>query len=135
MGRSRLIAGLLVGTTVFVGAFGMPATLGTVNADSLGAADEVIAACDTVGGISTSYTTAYDATAPGYELDELTVGSIDDTCDGLTLKVTLVNGSNASLGELTGTIGTGAGTTHTLDFTTTNVPAESIAGVHVVISG
>jgi hypothetical protein len=52
----------------------------------------------------------------------------------MAFKVELVNSSNASLGEVTGTTPS-TGTSFTADFTSANVPAANVAGVHMVITG
>jgi hypothetical protein len=49
--------------------------------------------------------------------------------------VTLVNASNTSLGEVTGTTPGALGNFSAGDFTSSNVPAATVTGIHVTITG
>lgn len=112
------------------------ASLGGLTTDKVGADDVTVAACDT-DGLTTTYTTAYESTLPGYEVATVTVGGIAAACNGDTMRVTLVNSSNASLGEVTLTVSSdgGADTSDDADFTTDNVLAENVTAIHVSING
>jgi hypothetical protein len=129
----RALIAVLVGAAIFAGVYGFAASLG-VTSDSLGAGSSAVAACQ-AGSVNVSYTPAYSAALPGYQATTVTVGNLDETagaCGGKAIRVTLTNGANASLGEQTATLPTGAGTTQNFTF---NVSAASVYGVHVVISG
>lgn len=135
MSKKRVLLGLLAGAMAFSMVVGMAASLGGITSDSLGADDAVVAACDT-NGVSTDYTTSYSAaTTAGYKVDSVVVGGIADTCDGQQLSVTLTGAGNASLGSQTIAVPTGAGTSVTTSFSGSNVLAEAVTGVHVVIAG
>ncbi|HEY3211250.1 MAG TPA: hypothetical protein VGL18_15965 [Actinomycetota bacterium] len=132
----RLLVALLIGGAVFAGVFGVAASLG-VTSDSLGAGNSVVAACQ-AGTVSVSYTPSYSASAPaGYRATTVTVGNIDTSpsaCGGKAIQVTLTGpgGSNASLGEQTGTTPTSGSS---MSFTFASVSASDVTGVHVVIAG
>ncbi len=140
MDKKRIVYGLVAASMAFAAVFGSAASLGGITSTKLGADDSVVAACDT-NGVSTSYTTAYNTTTTaGYKVDKVKVGGIADTCNGQTMKVTLVGASNASLAEVTLTVAvnstaTTPDTDDTLDFLTSNQLAENVQGIHIVISG
>ena len=134
MSKKRVLAGLLAGTLAFSVVVGMAASLGGITSSGLGADDAVVAACDT-NGVTTTYTTSYSTSGTaGYHVGNVVVGGIADTCDGDNLSVSLTGSAGASLGEQTMTVPTGAGTSATVSFAASNVLAESVTGVHVVIA-
>ena len=134
MSKRRVLLGLLAGAMVFSMVIGMAASLGGLTSNKLGADDAVVAACDT-DGVTTSYTNAYSASGTaGYKVGNVVVGGIADACDGDTLAVNLTGSGGTSLGEQSLTVPTGAGTSATVSFSGSNVLAESVTGVHVVIS-
>ena len=92
-----------------------------------------VAACQS-GTLTAAYATAYDSTIPGYKVGIATITGLQSGCYTMSFKVTLVNTSNTSLAEVTGTT-PGSGTSFTADFTTNNVAAANVTGVHVVITG
>jgi len=128
----RAIVALLVGAAVFGGIYGLAASL-NVSAKSLGAGNTSVAACQ-AGTLTASYATAYSSTIPGYGVGVVTVNGLASTCYSMSFRVTLVNASNVSLGEISGTTPS-SGTSFTGDFTSQNVPAANVTGVHVVITG
>src|SRR5207249_3247034 len=127
---------ILVGAVVFAGMYALAASLG-VASDTLGAGNSVVAACQ-AGTLSVSYAPTYNAAAPaGYRATTVTIGNLDTTaggCGGKAIRITLTGpgGSNASLGEQTGTTPS-SGTT--MGFSFPGVSASDVTGVHVVISG
>lgn len=124
-----------VATVIFGAVYGLAASLG-VSSGSLGAGNSAVASCQSTT-LTMGYATAYSAALPGYAIGVVTANGLDTTaghCASKAFKVTLVNGSNASLGEVTGTT-PASGTSFTADFTSANVPAASVTGVHVVITG
>jgi hypothetical protein len=125
----RTIIAIVLAIGVFAGVYGLAASLG-VSSDTLGAGNATVAACQ-AGTLTTSYTPSYSATAPaGYRATTVTIGNIGAGCQGKAYKVTLVDASNASLGEVTGT--TPAAANMALTFA---VSAAAVEGVHVVITG
>jgi len=134
-GNKRLIIGLAVGVAVFAAVFGMAATLGGITTDTLGAEDQVVAACDT-DGVTTSYDTAYSGTGTaGYKVDSVTLGSLAQACQGLDFEVTLSGGTAQSVsGTLPSTLSVEGTDSYVVEFDETKL-AEEVTGVHVVISG
>lgn len=133
MRRTRLLAAIIAGVTVFATVFAVAASL-TVTSSTLGAGTGTVASCDT-DGVSTSYTVAYTAAAGGYTIGNVSVDGIATTgCDGKTLKVTLVGSGDASLAEQTVTLGTPAVSPTTLNFAASNVLASAVLKIAVVMS-
>jgi hypothetical protein len=128
----KLTIKALAGLTAFGAVMAMASTLGGVTPDTLGAEDSPIAACDT-NGIATSYPSAWDATDKRYEVTSVTVEGVADTCDGLTVKVTLTDSSNDALSEGTLTIPTSGAVDHTVTLGA-GVSTEAVQNVHVNIS-
>jgi hypothetical protein len=132
----RFGVALAVAGVVFSGIYGLAASL-NVSSGSLGAGNASVAACQSAT-LTPSYATSYSATLPGYKVGIVTVNGFDSTstpnCASKAYKITLINGSNTSLGEVTGTTPS-SGTSFTADFSSANVSAASVSGVHVVISG
>jgi hypothetical protein len=129
----RTLIGVVIAILVFAGVYGLAASL-NVSSSSLGAGSAVVAACQS-GTLAVSYTPAYSQSIPGYAATSVTVGNIDTSgaaCGGKAIRVTLVDTSNASLGESTGTVPTSGSA---MTFTLSGVSASSVAGVHVAISG
>jgi hypothetical protein len=133
--RKRLTIGLVAATAVFGIVFASAASLGGITAQSLGADDSVVASCDT-DGVSTAYVTVYTAAGTaGYKVDSVTVSGINNACDGKAIKVTLTGAADAELETITTTVPSDAGATSmAVDFANSTL-AESVAGVHVIISG
>jgi hypothetical protein len=124
---------LLAVVTVFGAVFAMAASLGGISSANLGADDAVVASCDT-DGVGTTYTSGWDSTDDRYETSAVTVAGVADTCDGRTMKVTLIDSSNDSLGEGTLTIPTSVATSHSV--TMSPAPSsEAVTGVHITIGG
>ena len=132
MRRTRLLAAIIVGVTVFTTVFAVAASL-SVTSPTLGAGTATVASCDT-DGVTTSYTVAYSATAGGYTVANVSVSGIATPgCDGKTMKVTLVGSADASLGEQTVTLATPA-VSPTLSFAASNILASAVLKIAVVIS-
>jgi hypothetical protein len=117
---------------VFGGVFAMAASLGGISSSSVGADDAVVASCDT-NGVTTSYGSAWDAVDKRYEVSTVTVGGVDDACDGLTVKVTVTDSGGASLGAGALSIPTSAATSHAVTLSTA-ASSEAVEGVHVTIA-
>jgi hypothetical protein len=127
--KKRLAIRLVIIATVFATVFGLADTL-NLSAGSLGAAEAVIAACQSTA-LTTAFTSSYSATQPGYQVTTVTVSGMATTCQSRPFRITLSGAAGASLGEATGTT-PASGTTFAGTFT---VNAASVTGVAVVISG
>lgn len=135
MRHRRTLLAVPAAVLAFALVAGMAASLGGLSSTSLGADDTVVASCDT-DGVTTAYTNAYTTTpVAGFEVEDVTVAGIDDACDGDTMTVTLTGAADASLGEVTQAVPVNAAFTNVLDFSGEDVLAESVTGVHVVITG
>ena len=128
----KLTIKTLAALTAFGAVMAMASTLGGVTPDTLGAEDSPVVACDT-NGVATSYPSVWDATDNRYEVASVTVEGVADTCDGLTLKVTLTDSTNGSLSEGTLTIPTSGAVDHTVTLAQ-GVSSEAVQNVHVNIS-
>ncbi len=132
----RMIVALLVGATVAAGVYAAAASL-TVGSSTLGAGNSAVAACQSAT-LTASYATSYSASLPGYKVGVATVNGLDTVsgtnCASKAYRITLTGASNASLAELTGTT-PASGTSFTVDFSSSNIKAADILGVHLVISG
>jgi hypothetical protein len=123
-----LTVGIAIATAVTGSAASLTNTVAKVGADT-----QTVSTCD--NAITTSWTSAYDATLGKYKITNVTVGDIDGTnCNGATLKVTLANSSNASLGEQTATIAS-TDTSKVLDFSGSNIPAADVTSAATVLVG
>lgn len=128
----RLAIALGAAALAFSAVFAMAASLGGITSTNVGADNTAVASCDS-DGVSTSYTTAWDATDGRYEITSVTVGGVSDTCDGQTMAVTLTNLAGAQIGTGTLAIPTNAATSHAVSLTT-HPSAKDTVNVHVVIS-
>jgi hypothetical protein len=134
MPKRRTLLAVLGGIIVCALVVAAAASLGGITSASLGADDSVVASCDT-NGVTTSYSTTYNTTVTaGFKVNDLTVGGIDDACDGLTMTVTLTGAANASLGSASQAVPTGAGTTNVISLIGQSILAESVTGIHIVIT-
>ena len=129
-GKKRSLLAVLLGVVVFGLTVAAAASLGGITTDNLGADEAVVASCDT-DGVTVTYTSSYDATDARYEVTAANVSGIAAACSGETMRVTLADAANASLGEATVAIG---GTSATATFGTP-LAAESVELVAIVISG
>jgi hypothetical protein len=130
----RTVLAVLGGILVFALVVAAAASLGGITSATLGADDSVVASCDT-NGVTTAYSSVYNTTTTaGFKVNDVTVGGIDDACDGLSMTITLTGAANASLGSATQVVPTGVGTTNVVNFVSANVLDESVTGVHIVIS-
>jgi hypothetical protein len=130
--RKRALIAILAGLMVFASVTALAASLGGITSDDVGADSAVVASCDT-DGVTASYATGWDTTDRRYEITAVTVGGVNDACDGDTLGVSLTDASGTQLGSGTLTIPASAATS----FSVTMSPAPSAElteGVHVVIS-
>jgi len=132
----RTLLALLVGAIMFAAIYAFAASL-NLTPSTLGAGTSVVAACQS-GTVNVTYSPSYGSGAPaGYRATTVTLNGLDTTsggCGAKSAKVTLTGpgASNASLGEVTGTVPS-SGTT--MDLTFSGVNASDVTGVHVVIAG
>jgi len=134
--RSRRIGGLgkfaipaITGVVVFGAVSAFAATL-SVSSKSLGSGNATVSGCN--ASASVTYNTAYAASLPGYKVSTAPVTTAAG-CNGMAYKVTLTGASNASLGEISGTLDASGNASP--DFSSSNVAASSVTGVSVVITG
>ena len=127
----RFLFVAMAGALTFATVYGFAASL-NLNTDSLGAARTVVAACQ-AGAMTATYTTTYSASAPGYQVGTVTVNGLAAACFSKAYKITLANGSDASLGEATGTTPS-TGTSFAATFSPA-VSASAVGAINVVISG
>lgn len=122
-----IVAALLAGGVVY----GLADSL-NLTSDSLGAAQTVVAACQSATLNATYSAPSYSATVPGYTTATVTITNVQSSCYGKAFRVTLEGAANASLGEATGTIPS-SGSTFAASFGTQS--AAAVVGIAVVISG
>jgi hypothetical protein len=132
----RTLTAIAIVIGVFAAVFAFADSLSLTSA-SLGAGSSAVAACQ-AAPVNVTYTPSYQSGLPGYEATTVTLNNLNEAagaCGGKAARVTLTGpgASNASLGEQTATLATGAGTTQA--FTFSGVKAADVTGVHVVISG
>jgi hypothetical protein len=121
---------ILIAGAAALGTFGVvgaSAASLSVTSGGLGAGDTVVSSCDTA--VSVAYTTAYNATSGRYDVTGVTVSGIDG-CDTRTLKVTLRDAANASLGSGSGTVTGNSGASVSVSMT---ADAAAVVGAAVVI--
>jgi hypothetical protein len=107
------------------------ATLGGLNSDTLGANDDVVAACDT-NGIDMSYSYAYNAASQWYDVTAVNFTNVNAACDTLSASISLANGTTLLTTQNAATIAvvTG-GFTITLG---TAVRAELVTSASLIIT-
>lgn len=130
--RQRTGIAVLAALLVFGGVLAMAASLGGITSSKVGADNVAVTACDT-DGVSTSYSTAWDATDKRYEISSVTVSGVSDTCDGQTLSVSLTNSTDAQIGSGSVAIPTSAATSFDVSLSAA-ASAKDSAGVHVLIA-
>lgn len=105
--RRRLMAAAVSVAVAGTVAVASAATLGGISATSLGADQATITSCES-DGVRVESLTRFDPAAESgrgaYVVDRVKVSEIARACDGLTLAVTLVGASGASLSEATTTL-------------------------------
>jgi hypothetical protein len=133
--RKRIAVAIASGTVIFGGVYGFAASLG-VSSGTIGAGNSAVASCQSTT-LTPAYASSYSSTLPGYTVGVVTVNGLDTTagkCASKSFRISLVNSSNTSLGEVTGTT-PASGTSFTADFTSSNVSAANVTGVHVLVTG
>lgn len=126
----RFVVPVVAGVLVFGAATAFAASL-SLNSTSLASGNATVASCN--ASASVTYTTAYDATIPGYKVATAPITTAA-ACAGLAYKVTLTGAGNVSLAEVTGTLAAITGDA-TATFTPAVVSAALVTGVSVVVTG
>ncbi|MHB1475342.1 MAG: hypothetical protein ACYCV4_17315 [Dermatophilaceae bacterium] len=119
------------------------ASLGGLTSSTLGAAQVVVASCQTTTtpGIGLAYTNVYDPTTNAYQTTAVTMSGVDAACVGKHFQLTLSDGTPATWQkETTGTFPTPAsGSTTTVSQTVTLATpapqADKITMASLVITG
>lgn len=109
---------------------------------SLGGGQQAVAAC-TSDTLRVSYTAAYSAgtgAAGGYAVTGVTLTDTASNpslsaCAGQTYRVTLLDASGASLGEVTGVVPAGTVSFSPTTGFTSPVDASAVTGVDVILGG
>lgn len=121
-----VIAGVVVfgAVTAFAAGF-------SVSSTTIVSGSASVTGCNAAAAVS--YNTIWDTTLKAYKVSTAPVTTAA-SCHGMAYKVTLQNGSNVSIGEVTGTLDavTGAGSP---DFSSLNVPASSVSAIAVTVTG
>lgn len=131
---SRLLVTVLATGIVFSTAFAAAASL-DVSAGSLGAGSSAVTSCDS-NGVTTTYGTTFSASLAGYKVTTVSVNDIaTPACAGKTMKVTLLDGSDDALAEVTVALGTPVASPTNVDFSNVNVRASDVHKVAVVLYG
>ena len=128
--RRGVLFALLIGLAAFGLVGAAAASLGGLGGQKLGADTGVVASCDT-DGVTLAYTNAYDAVSGEYVVTDVTVSGINAACAGENMSVTLKDGTGASLGTGSATVG---GTSQAVTLAPT-ASAKAVVGAAVVISG
>ena len=126
--NKKLALGIAAGVSAFAAVTASASSLGGINTEQLGTSADVVASCDT-DGVTVEYVTAFSNGA--YRVTDVKLSDVDDKCDKQNLTLTLFDGADASLTEVTGAAEKGAQSVELA----TPVDAEKVEGVAVVISG
>ena len=102
----------------------------TLNTESLGAGSTIVAACDTDGDIDVTFTRAWDAT-DGEDVTTAIDFADVEGCAGLDFEVTVIDGDDAVVATVNGTV-PATGTTFSA---AVDLPTSEIEGVALVIVG
>ncbi len=121
-----VVAGVVVFGAVTAFAAGFTVTSTTVVSGSAS-----VTGCNATAAVS--YNTVWDTTMKAYKVSTAPVTTAA-ACKGMAYKVTIQNGSNASLGEVTGTLDAVTGAASP-DFSSLNVPAASVSAISVTVTG
>jgi hypothetical protein len=128
-GLARFAIPAVVGLVVFGSVTAFAASL-SVTSKTLGSGNATVASCN--ASVNVSYTTAYQASLPGYKVATAPVTSAVG-CATYAYKVTLTGAANASLAEITGTLDASGNASP--DFSASNISAALVTGVSVTITG
>lgn len=130
-----MIRRVIIAAAAALGAFSISlafaANLGGLTPDGLGADGNAVSSCDS-NGVDASYDLSFASGA--YQVPSITVGGIDNACDGKTLSITVTDSGGTVLASASGPIPVDAGVTSASLSLSTAVSAVALANVHVAIS-
>ena len=129
----RFILALLVGGVVFGTVFAVAATL-FVDGRMLQAGSDTDLICDDdPAGVQVWYNVIWDAGLEKHVVDKVSIGGINEACNGATVNVVLTDIGGANIGQASATKNPQppAGNPQ-VDFSP-NVPVEDVYDVHVAI--
>ncbi len=126
--NKRYVAPALAGVVVF-GAVTAFAAGFTVTSNTVVSGNATVNACNASAAVS--YTTAWDATLPGYAVATapITTGA---GCGTMSYKVSLTGASGVSLAEQTGSLTAGSASP---SFATNHILASNVIGISITITG
>ena len=128
-GAKRFLIPAAVGVVTFGAVTAFAATLG-VTSKTLSSGNATVATCNATAAVT--YTTSYAQAQGGYIVATAPVTSAVG-CANMSYRVTLTGASNASLGEVTGSLdATGAATA---SFSSQNILVSNVTGISVSITG
>jgi len=131
MNRRTLFA-TLVALACFGSVYALASSLGGVTSAKVGADNVAVASCDS-DGVTSAYTTAWDATDKRYEVTAVTIGGVADTCDGQTLSVSLTDSAGVQIGTGSTAIPTSVATSFSVTLGTAS-SAKLTENIHVLIA-
>jgi hypothetical protein len=129
----KIAVAVLAGVSVAGMAGASAATLGGLTSGQIGSEDGAVGACDTTG-ITSNYTTAYNALAQKYQVSAVNFTNVDALCNSKAASVTLRNLAGTVLTTQNVapiTVATGAFSIPI----PAGVDASAVAGISVIISG
>ena len=126
--RTRYVVPAVVGVVVFGAVTAFAASL-SVSGGSLSAGNATVQSCNSTASVTYN-------TAPSAGVYRVTTAPVTTAaaCAGMSYRVTLTGASNATLGEVTGTLDATTGGALP-DFTSAGISASAVQGVSVVITG
>lgn len=135
---SKKLTAVGLGVMVFAMVSASAAGLGGTTTGAMGAEADVVAACDTTG-VTVDFTTAWDGTAGEFVVTDVVLTDLGDTaaneCDGQSATVS-VSAAGTEIGSGAVTV-SGASATVALTVTApaTEVAAEAVDGIAIIITG
>jgi hypothetical protein len=101
--KNRRLLAVLVGLIVFGGAYGLADSL-NLTSDNLGAGTQVVESCAPSGDIEVSYDTAYYPSNGAYDVYDVVLDGIPESCAGEYFSVTLAGSDNSVIDTESGTL-------------------------------
>lgn len=135
---SKKLIAVALGVMVFAMVFASAAGLGGTTVGQVGAEADIVAACDTTG-VNVDFTTAWDGTAGEFVVTEVVLTNLGDTaaneCNGQSATVS-VSAAGTEIGSGAVPV-SGASATVALTVTApaTEVAAEAVDGIAIIITG
>jgi len=130
--QNRIITAVLIGLLAAGIAGASAATLGGLSGSGLGADDQIVAACDT-DGITTAYTTAYNAVSQTYQVTAVNFTGVNAACNAKAASISLRNGTT-NLGTTNAASISVVGNAFSITLASP-IAATSVNGLSVIISG